>query len=85
MALETKPATRLAWLASLKQELARPYTPEQLTQARKAVRAIRRRNAENPWPPGTFQRLLDLAHAEDEAENGEPAPSACSHSATVCW
>ena len=71
MALETKSETKPAWVAQLKRELAQPYTPEELARARKAVQAIRRRNIEKPWPPGTFQRLLDLAHAEDEAEDGE--------------
>lgn len=73
MAVDTKPATRSAWVAELKKDLAQPYTKQELAQARKAVRAIRRRNAEKPWPSGTFQRLLDLAHAEDEAEDGESA------------
>jgi hypothetical protein len=71
MALLTQPETRPAWVAELKRELARPYTPEELERARKAVQAIRRRNAEKPWPPGTFQRLLDLAQAEDEPEDSE--------------
>jgi hypothetical protein len=76
MATETKLVTRPAWVAELKRDLARPYTAQEMAQAQKAVHAIRRRNAEKPWPPGTFQRLLDLAHAEDEAEDGKPSVSA---------
>ena len=68
MAVEAKAAAGSAWLAELKKELERPYTPAELARARKAVRAIRRQNAETPWPPGTVQRLLDLA--EDETVDG---------------
>ena len=70
MAVEVKRAAGSAWLAELKKELERPYTPAELDRARKAVRAIRRQNAEAPWPAGTVQRLLDLAHAEDETVDG---------------
>jgi hypothetical protein len=66
VALETKPA----WAAELKRKLSQPYTVEEQAQVQSVVRAIRQHRAEKPWAPGTFQRLLDLTNAEDEADVG---------------
>ena len=64
MALETKPA----WVLELRRKLSEPYTPEEMARIRQSVRTIRRLNAGKRWPAGAFQRLLDMAHAEDEAD-----------------
>ncbi len=61
MARETRPA----WVVELKRTLARPYTPEELARLREWDARIERLNAGRSWPPGTFQRLLDLVRAED--------------------
>ena len=63
MALHTEPV----WVKELKAELARPYTPDEMTRLQEWDRTIRELNTGRTWPPGTFQRLLDLAEAEDEA------------------
>ncbi len=63
MALRTEPA----WVKELKAELARPYTPDELARLQEWDRTIRELNAGRTWPPGMFQRLLDLAEDEDEA------------------
>ena len=64
MALETKPT----WARELKERLSRPYTDEELRRIRQSFAAIDRLNAGQSWPPGTYQRLLDLADAEDAAD-----------------
>ena len=65
MALDTKPA----WVLELKKKLEQPYTPEELERMRRSFAAIDRLNAGKVWPKGTFQRLLDLAQAEDKDED----------------
>ena len=62
MALHTEPA----WVRELKAELARPYTTEEVARLQEWDRTIRELNIGRTWPPGTFERLLDLAEAEDE-------------------
>ncbi len=62
MALHTEPA----WVKELKAELTRPYTPEETSHLQEWDRMIRELNTGRSWPPGTFERLLDLAEAEDE-------------------
>ncbi|MGH2369673.1 MAG: hypothetical protein ACRDI2_15925, partial [Chloroflexota bacterium] len=62
MALETKPA----WVQELKKQLEQPYTEEEMQRIRESFEIVDRINAGKTWPPGTFQRLLDMAHAEDE-------------------
>ncbi len=62
MAIEREPA----WLVELRKALTRPYTPEERERIRRSFEEADRINAGKAWPPGTFQHLLDLAHAEDE-------------------
>lgn len=62
MALHTEPA----WVKEHKAKLARPYTPDEMTRLQAWDRAICELDTGRTWPPGTFQRLLDLAEAEDE-------------------
>jgi hypothetical protein len=57
------------WLVELRATLERPYTPEELEQIRESFEAADRINAGKQWPSGTFQHLLDLAHAEDEEDD----------------
>jgi hypothetical protein len=66
MALESKPA----WVVQLKERLSRPYSAEERERLRDWTQRIERFNAGRAWPPGTFQRLLDLARVED-AQRGE--------------
>ena len=63
MALETKPV----WALDLKKTLSRPYTADEMARLQDWGERIKRINDDRVWPPGTFQRLLDLAHAEDAA------------------
>lgn len=72
MALETKPA----WMLELKKQLEQPYTPEELERIRLSFETVDRLNAGKTWPPGTYERLLEMARAEDsvddEARGEEP-------------
>jgi hypothetical protein len=63
MALETKPA----WVAELTKRLAEPYTADELARLREWTDRVKRINGNQVWPPGTFERLLTLAQAEDSA------------------
>lgn len=66
MALETQPA----WSVALKDMLAQPPSPDELVRLRAWVQRVRALNAGQTWEPGTFQRLLDRARAEDAARGG---------------
>ncbi len=63
MTTETKPA----WVAELRRKLVFPLTPEELVARRRAAAEIERLAREEPLPPGTYERLLDLAYEEDVA------------------
>lgn len=65
MAIQTEPA----WVLELKKKLAQPYTEDEKARIRRSLEAADRINAGKTWPPGTFQRLLDMARAEDEDES----------------
>ena len=67
MITETKPA----WVEELRKKLAQPPTPAELERRREAVEEIDRLNRERPLPPGTFERLFDLADEEDRADGDD--------------
>jgi hypothetical protein len=66
VALETKPA----WAVELETTLAQPYSHDELERLHAWARRIEQVNAGKVWPAGAFQRLLDLARAED-SQRGE--------------
>ncbi len=63
-AVHTKPA----WVREVKARLARPRRPEEQARIEWSIREIERLHAGTTWPPGTVERLLELAHQEDEAD-----------------
>lgn len=63
-AMATTP--RSSWAADLASLLDQPRSTEEVGRVRRWAAGVRRLRAEEPAPPGTFQRLLALARAEDE-------------------
>ena len=62
MALHTEPA----WVKQHKTKSELPLTDKELELRRAWDQRVRELHAGGPLPPGTFQRLLDLADAEDD-------------------
>lgn len=62
MAIETEPV----WVDELRAALAQDYTPEERVRLRAWASRLEHLNrGGGTWRPGTFQRLLEQAGAED--------------------
>jgi hypothetical protein len=53
------------WETELKTTLSQPYTPDELERIKESISLVERLNQSESRAPGTFERLLDLARAED--------------------